>query len=384
MALTQQTGDVQWTVVIPVKPSSSAKSRLGLGPELARAIALDTVAAVVACSAVDRVLVVTADETFRPAGAEIVRERSAAGIDSAVRLGAELAAGRPRAAILGDLPSLRPEDLAAALELAAQHPRGFVADRETTGTTMVTAAQGLPLLTAFGPGSAHAHRALGLIRLDLSADSTVTADVDTVEQLRLARELGLGPASRAVLAEEGREVMSHVPLGGGVLLRPLAIDDVAALTKAYLDNSEHLAQWDPERAPTFFTEPGQESDLQAMIAQRAAGTALPLVLSDGARIVGRVTLSRIFHGPLQSAALGYWIDSRYAGRGLMTAAVGAVVDIARDQLGLHRLEAGTLLHNVASQAVLTRCGFVEYGMAPQFLRIAGKWQDHRLFQRILT
>jgi len=193
-----------WTVIIPVKPALSAKSRLGRGPELARALALDTVAAVVACSVVSRVVVVTADVGFRPPGVDIARERSPQGIDAAVRTGTALVVGdavaAPRAALLGDLPSLRPEDLAAALALAAPHSRAFVADRESTGTTLVTAATGMSLLTAFGPGSAAAHRGLGLVQLDLPVGSTVTVDVDTVEQLDRARVLGLGPATLATLA----------------------------------------------------------------------------------------------------------------------------------------------------------------------------------------
>lgn len=206
-----------WTVIIPVKPAVSAKSRLGLGPELARALALDTVAAVVACAAVSRVIVVTSDAGLRPPGAEIAEEASPEGIDAAIRTGAALIDGSssrslqprsllpgpllsgPLAALLGDLPSLRPDDLAAALALAAQHPRAFVPDRESTGTTLVTASVGMPLLTAFGPGSAAAHRALGLVQLSLPADNTVTADVDTVEQLDRARALGLGPATLSAL-----------------------------------------------------------------------------------------------------------------------------------------------------------------------------------------
>lgn len=194
-----------WTIVIPVKPASIGKSRLGLGPELARAIALDTVAAAVACSVVGRVLVVTADTQFRPPGVEIVAERAPAGIDAAIRTAAALVApGSPHAALLGDLPSLRPDDLAEALDAASRFAAPgagtFVADREQTGTTLVTAPTAGPLRTAFGPGSAAAHRALGLTSLDLPPGSTLAADVDTREQFDVARALGLGPATRAALA----------------------------------------------------------------------------------------------------------------------------------------------------------------------------------------
>lgn len=178
---------MQWTVIIPVKPSAIGKSRLGLGAEFARAIALDTVAAAVACDAVDRVIVVTSDAAFRPPGAEALREPAPSGIDAAVAAGAALAGIRTaRAALLGDLPALVPQELAAALALAALAPRSFVADHEGTGTTLVTASPGVELLTAFGVDSAARHRGLGLDALDIPIDSSVRFDVDTREQFDVA------------------------------------------------------------------------------------------------------------------------------------------------------------------------------------------------------
>ena len=173
-------------------------------------------------------------------------------------------------------------------------------------------------------------------------------------------------------------------LGGGVVLRALTMGDASALADSYRDNRDHLAPWDPERADSFFTEAGQTTEIARLLTDQDAGTAFPLVLSDGSHVVGRVNLSGIVRGAFLSTNLGYWVDARYAGRGLMTAAVSAAADIARDELQLHRIQAGTLVHNVASQLVLKRCGFTEFGLAPDYLRIAGRWQDHRLFQRILT
>ncbi|MGZ4547737.1 MAG: GNAT family N-acetyltransferase, partial [Blastococcus sp.] len=48
--------------------------------------------------------------------------------------------------------------------------------------------------------------------------------------------------------------------------------------------------------------------------------------------------------------------------------------------GLHRVEAATLVDNLASQAVLRHTGFTLIGHAPGYLRIAGGWRDHMLFQ----
>jgi ribosomal-protein-alanine N-acetyltransferase len=52
------------------------------------------------------------------------------------------------------------------------------------------------------------------------------------------------------------------------------------------------------------------------------------------------------------------------------------------ELGLHRVQAGTLVHNHGSRRVLQRNGFARFGLAERYLRIAGEWQDHVLWQRL--
>jgi ribosomal-protein-alanine N-acetyltransferase len=85
-------------------------------------------------------------------------------------------------------------------------------------------------------------------------------------------------------------------------------------------------------------------------------------------------------GPLQSGDLGYWLSEADNGRGLVTAAVREMLGIAFGQLGLHRVQAGTMTANERSQRVLERAGFVRYGVAPRYLKIAGRWEDHILYQ----
>jgi ribosomal-protein-alanine N-acetyltransferase len=104
--------------------------------------------------------------------------------------------------------------------------------------------------------------------------------------------------------------------------------------------------------------------------------------SDG-EIRGRVNINNIVRGAFWSADLGYWIDASRTGRGLATRAVAQVLDHARSELRLHRIQAATLRHNEGSQRVLAANGFERIGLAPEYLKIAGEWQDHLLFQRIL-
>ncbi|HEY5222227.1 MAG TPA: GNAT family protein [Microbacteriaceae bacterium] len=103
------------------------------------------------------------------------------------------------------------------------------------------------------------------------------------------------------------------------LLRP---SDAPALAAAYVRNRRYLSQWEPIRPEEYYTEAWQ-------------------------------------------------------------AAVQLIVETAREELGLHRIEASTLPHNIGSQRVLQNAGFQQIGMAPQYLQIAGKWQDHNLYQIVL-
>jgi len=185
----------RWTLVIPVKPAELGKSRLGGGPALARAVALDTVSAAAAASRVCEVVLVTGDTAIAAALAglgriRVVREERAVGIAAAIRAGLAGVTG-PRAALLGDLPALDPAELDAALALAETHDRAFVRDADGTGTTLVTAVDGVSFAAEFGPDSAARHAAAGLVELPIPADSTLRRDVDTPEQLAVLLAAGL-------------------------------------------------------------------------------------------------------------------------------------------------------------------------------------------------
>jgi 2-phospho-L-lactate guanylyltransferase len=205
-----------WAVIIPVKPTAVGKSRLELPTvdrvTLARAIALDTIAAAAACPAVDQVYVVTDDGALVALAFDIPRLRFVAeddgagrprGIDTAVAIGADAAGVRmPRAALLGDLPALRPEDLDAVLNAAGALDQTVVPDAEGTGTTLVTARSGIPLLTSFGAQSFARHVELGCVPLEIADASSLRHDVDTAAQLEVAAGLGLGPRTAALLAAQ--------------------------------------------------------------------------------------------------------------------------------------------------------------------------------------
>ena len=167
-----------------------------------------------------------------------------------------------------------------------------------------------------------------------------------------------------------------------VTTRLVSRGDVPALVGLLRANREFLAPWEPAHTDEFFTETHHETAVGNSLDQYEIGAAVPHVILDKGEIVGRITLSNIVRGPFQSTNLGYWVASAANGRGVATAAVAAMSRVAFDEWGLHRIEAGTLVHNVGSQRVLERNGFIRFGVAPRYLQIAGEYQDHALYQRL--
>ncbi|MFW3169183.1 GNAT family N-acetyltransferase [Geodermatophilus sp. CPCC 206100] len=165
-----------------------------------------------------------------------------------------------------------------------------------------------------------------------------------------------------------------------VVVRLLSEDDAPALARLLADNREHLAPWDALRPDEYATVDFQRAEAARTLERYRQGAVWPGVVVLDGDPVGRVNVNTIVRGAFQSGDLGYWLARSATGRGVATAAVAAVVRTAFGALSLHRLQAATLLHNTASQRVLEHNGFARIGMAPRYLRIAGRWQDHVLFQ----
>lgn len=199
----------RWRLIVPVKGQLTAKSRLhppaGVArADLAHAFALDTITAAAASMPPAHLVVVTSDEptaTFVLDQGGIVVADNGGGLNAAIYQGIGYVQGEfglgPTAVLLGDIPTLRSQDLIKALSRCAAYPRALVPDASGRGTVLLSALTPADLQPRFGPDSAGEH-SRDSERLDLDLPALRT-DVDDDQALRRAVTIGVGRHTAVVL-----------------------------------------------------------------------------------------------------------------------------------------------------------------------------------------
>jgi ribosomal-protein-alanine N-acetyltransferase len=165
-----------------------------------------------------------------------------------------------------------------------------------------------------------------------------------------------------------------------VTLRELRVSDASAWREVRRRNSAWLSPWDATVPPGGDARPTTFRALVRRLKKAArAGTTYPFVIEVDGRFAGQISINNIVRGSAQFASIGYWLDERYAGRGVVPRAVAMVVDHAFVTCGLHRIEICIRPENANSLRVVEKLGITEVGYAPRFLHIDGEWRDHRIF-----
>jgi ribosomal-protein-alanine N-acetyltransferase len=175
--------------------------------------------------------------------------------------------------------------------------------------------------------------------------------------------------------------LAHEEVG----VRPLRGRDAAAWVEVRQANEHWLAPWEGSPAsagpPTAtWAERHTAAVFVAMLRQQRAearaGRSLPFAVTHEGRLVGQVTVSGVVRGAFDSCHVGYWVDGRVAGRGVMPTALALVVDHCFRAVGLHRVEANARPDNTPSRRVLAKLGFREEAHHLRYLFIDGAWRDH--------
>lgn len=167
-----------------------------------------------------------------------------------------------------------------------------------------------------------------------------------------------------------------------IALIPPAHGDLDALLAFELANRAFFEATINARPPAYYSREGVARAIGAAIEDAANDRGYQfLVKSAQGELLGRVNLSGIKRAHFHSGVLGYRIGQSAGGRGIASAAVGQVLEIAFGQLGLKRIEADASVANAGSIRVLERNGFVQYGRSRRSFELQGQWVDRLHFER---
>ena len=160
-------------------------------------------------------------------------------------------------------------------------------------------------------------------------------------------------------------------------IRRLTAADAEELTALRVRNRATISEYEPD-----WDDPEAYYTVDGVRLWILDGNERFAIL-DGSAIAGMISLTGIVYGSLCTANLGYFVDVERNNRGLATAAIAETVDYGFRELGLHRIEAGTAVDNLASQRVLEKNRFTRVGLLRAHLLVHGEWLDHYLWERIV-
>jgi ribosomal-protein-alanine N-acetyltransferase len=173
-----------------------------------------------------------------------------------------------------------------------------------------------------------------------------------------------------------------------VVLRRADLQRAEAMLAYRITNRAHLEPWEPAREASFYITQAANERAMQMEHAMADGTALHLLIFSNdfgaakSALIGDCHFTNIVRGPFQACNLGYSIDHRHEGRGLMHEALSAALDFVFNAYKLHRVVASYRPENERSGRLLARLGFEHEGLAKAYLKIDGKWADHVMTSRV--
>ncbi|APT84353.1 acetyltransferase [Corynebacterium aquilae DSM 44791] len=167
--------------------------------------------------------------------------------------------------------------------------------------------------------------------------------------------------------------------GGLVTVRPLKVGDFSSWRRMRLEDEHLIRPVEPTVRGSWAEAHTRASFMEQLAGLRrlaSFGHVLPLAIEVDGLFAGQLTIGGIERGTALSGWVGYWVSSRYTGRGVAQAALALGVDHAFNKVGLHRLTATFLPDNPTSGSVLKAVGFRREGYLRGNLHIDGRWRDH--------
>jgi ribosomal-protein-alanine N-acetyltransferase len=162
-----------------------------------------------------------------------------------------------------------------------------------------------------------------------------------------------------------------------LLLREMRADDETAVHEYAADTEVvRLMIWGPNTREATREFLARAVDAQAQWPRPSVGLAIEL--KSERRMIGSIEL-RINDEANRTADFGYVLNRNYWGHGYMTESARAVLNVAFNELKMHRVWATCHAQNRASYRVMEKLGMRREGLFLKNAMEKGEWRDTYLY-----
>ena len=166
---------------------------------------------------------------------------------------------------------------------------------------------------------------------------------------------------------------TYLETASGIAILPVSVEHAAALAALVRQNIAHLHAYLPAVA-NLSTVEAARSHLLAAMERAASGDIHEWHIFVDGSLCGAIRLKDIDRED-RKAKIGYFLAKQFTGKGIVTAAVSAVLAYCFDHLHLNRIELRFASGNEASRRVAERLGFSPEGLLRQDECLNGVFVD---------
>lgn len=160
-------------------------------------------------------------------------------------------------------------------------------------------------------------------------------------------------------------------------LRMLKMSDAKALYQLITESRSHLRKWLPWMDDGVTLAYCKELIDNNFLAHASRSSLMVGVFYEK-KLVGIVTFNK-YNWRSHIGYIGYWLGKAYEGKGIMTAAVRALIRYGFTNLQLNRIEIHCATENIKSAAIAERLGFQKEGVIREAEWLYDHYVDHYIY-----
>lgn len=162
-----------------------------------------------------------------------------------------------------------------------------------------------------------------------------------------------------------------------IVLRQFGPGDAQIVFDAVRSNVEHLTKYMHWMVPEYSVEMSKQF-INASIESRDKRESLGFGIFRAEALLGAIGFAS-FDWNAKATEIGYWIDRREEGKGIVSRSTRRLIEHAFNDLGMNRIEIRCAAANLRSAAIPERFGFKREGCLRQSQFRNGKLHDFIVF-----